>query len=194
MRRHRRRGAAGVALSFLRVAPVLRTPRDASAGASELELGRPGTSKVAEPQHGHSQLPRSRQTYHAHGSFEAAERRRRVGEGHRWQHHPRCSAVWFTAAVLQSMGGTSSPGRRLWWWLINADSALECLPISSVPCGTERGDMEMDHLEHFAPNLSGPASRHASFSADLVDDNASGEAAEQEDEDASVGAPDGFIA
>ena len=77
---------------------------------------------------------------------------------------------------------------------INADSAPECLPLSSVPYATERGAVEMDHLEHFAPNLSGPASRHAPFSADQVNDDAKAEAAEQENEDASVGAPAALIA
>ena len=63
---------------------------------------------------------------------------------------------------------------------INADLAQECLPASGVAYGTERGAVEMEHLEHFAPNLSGPASRHAPFSADQDDEAASEEEDEQE--------------
>ena len=77
---------------------------------------------------------------------------------------------------------------------INADSAPECLPVSGVPYGTERGAVEMDRREHFAHNLRGPASRHAPFSADQVDTDANAEAAEQEDEDAAVGPSDAFTA
>ena len=49
---------------------------------------------------------------------------------------------------------------------ISAGTAQEHLPEVGVPYGTERGAVEMDTLEYFAPNLSGPATRDTPFSGD----------------------------
>ena len=66
---------------------------------------------------------------------------------------------------------------------ISTDAAQEHLPTVGVPYGTERGAVEMDSLEYFAPNLSGPATRDTPFSGDQEEqDSASEEEGEDEGE------------
>ena len=75
----------------------------------------------------------------------------------------------------------------------------EHLPDAGVPYGIERGGLEMGPLEHFAPNLSGPATRHTPLSADQDESNGSEE--DGDEEEAGVGsaealcsrAPDALI-
>ena len=55
---------------------------------------------------------------------------------------------------------------------INAAEASKRLPENGVPPGILRGAVEMETLEYFAPNLSGPATNQSPFSADNDEDNA----------------------
>ena len=78
---------------------------------------------------------------------------------------------------------------------INTDAAQERLPETGVPYGIQRGAVEMDSLEYFAPNLSGPATHDTPFSGDKEDEDSANEE-EREDEDATdaAKAPDALIA
>ena len=55
---------------------------------------------------------------------------------------------------------------------VNAAEADNRLPEKGVPPGILRGAVEMETLQHFAPNLSGPATNQTPFSADNDEDNA----------------------
>ena len=65
---------------------------------------------------------------------------------------------------------------------VNEGAATERLPERDVPYGIDRGAVEMESLKHFAPNLSGPATRSTPFAGDDDEDSA---APESEDEDAA---------
>ena len=82
---------------------------------------------------------------------------------------------------------------------ISAGAAQERLPAVGVPYGTERGAVEMECLEHFAPNLSGPASDQAPCCRphDEDEDDAEDEkkgSPNSEDEAECPRAPDALIA
>ena len=86
---------------------------------------------------------------------------------------------------------------------ISEEVAAAHLPEEGVPNGIERGSIEMATLEHFAPNLSGPATRGQPFRREEeeidVDDAAAAEEVEEEQdtvtEDAGCcRAPDALIA
>ena len=49
---------------------------------------------------------------------------------------------------------------------INVAEANNRLPENGIPPGILRGSVEMDTLQYFAPNLSGPATNQTAFSAD----------------------------
>ena len=56
--------------------------------------------------------------------------------------------------------------------MINVAEADKRLPENGVPPGIMRGAVEMDTLQYFEPNLSGPATHQTPFSADNDEDNA----------------------
>ena len=58
---------------------------------------------------------------------------------------------------------------------INVIEAERRLPQSGVPYGIVRGAVEMDSLQYFEPNLSGPATRGTPFRADQEQDDADDE-------------------
>jgi hypothetical protein len=81
---------------------------------------------------------------------------------------------------------------------VNADEAEQRLPETGIPAGIQRGAVEMDSLQYFEPNLSGPATRDTPFSADK--DSAGEEEPEQDEsthasaESGCPRAPDALIA
>ena len=54
---------------------------------------------------------------------------------------------------------------------INIAEADSRLPENGIPPGIMRGAVEMETLQYFAPNLSGPATSETPFSADKDEDN-----------------------
>ena len=56
--------------------------------------------------------------------------------------------------------------------IINVAEADNRLPENGVPPGIMRGAVEMETLQYFEPNLSGPATNQTPFSADNDEDNA----------------------
>ena len=66
---------------------------------------------------------------------------------------------------------------------LSAEDAQEFLPSEGVAPGTEQGSVQMDGLEHFAPTLSGPASRSEPFRKDAEDDEEGEEVEEVEEEE-----------
>ena len=50
--------------------------------------------------------------------------------------------------------------------IVNAAEAVNRLPENGIPPGIMRGAVEMETLQYFAPNLSGPATNKLPFSAD----------------------------
>ena len=55
---------------------------------------------------------------------------------------------------------------------VNVGEADRRLPENGVPPGIMRGAVEMETLQYFAPNLSGPATHQTPFSADNDEDKA----------------------
>lgn len=82
--------------------------------------------------------------------------------------------------------------------VIDEAKAQAHLPEQGVPPGVLQGAVEMQSIEHFVPNLSGPASRKAPFSKSQETEEVEAEELEQEDDkDVSGGccrAPDALIA
>ena len=66
---------------------------------------------------------------------------------------------------------------------IDESKAQASLPVDGIPAGVMHGALEMQSIEHFAPNLSGPASRQAPF---CNTDTASAEEQHEEMEEEDV--------
>ena len=84
---------------------------------------------------------------------------------------------------------------------IDEAKAQTHLPVQGVPPGVLQGAVQMQSIEHFAPNLSGPASRQAPFSntAEAQEGEADAEelGEEKEDKEDNSGcfrAPDALVA
>ena len=65
---------------------------------------------------------------------------------------------------------------------IDEAKAQAHLPVQGVPPGVLQGAVQMQSIEHFAPNLSGPASRQAPFSNTGESQEAEADAEELEEE------------
>ena len=65
---------------------------------------------------------------------------------------------------------------------IDEAEAQAHLPVQGVPPGVLQGSVQMQSIEHFAPNLSGPASRQAPFSNTGESQEAEADAEELEEE------------